>query len=203
MIDTIKEHARRTPQAVEKGAIDPAVLEAMRKVPRHEFVPDEVRAYAYQDRPLPIGYGQTISQPFIVAMMTDLLNVKPGDKVLEIGTGSGYQAAVLSPLAERVYSIEIVPELGKRAGEVLDKLDFANVETKIADGYYGWPEEAPFASALKGSLIASAKLPTAVIAKSTAQLAKAATKRGSRRCCTSARTVPLAPKPSRAIEMIM
>jgi protein-L-isoaspartate(D-aspartate) O-methyltransferase len=144
MIDTIKEHARLAPRAVENGAIDPAVLQAMRRVPRHEFVPENVRAYAYQDRPLPIGYGQTISQPFIVAMMTDLLDVKPGDKVLEIGTGSGYQAAVLSPLAERVYSIEIVPELGKRAGEVLDKLDFANVETRIADGYYGWPEEAPF-----------------------------------------------------------
>lgn len=144
MINTIEEHARLAPAAVEKGAIDPAVLEAMGKVARHEFVPDDVRAYAYQDRPLPIGYGQTISQPFIVAMMTDLLKVKPGDKVLEIGTGSGYQAAVLSPLAKRVYSIEIVPELGKRAGEVLDKLDFDNVETKIADGYYGWPEAAPF-----------------------------------------------------------
>ncbi|MCP4381656.1 MAG: protein-L-isoaspartate(D-aspartate) O-methyltransferase, partial [Hyphomicrobiales bacterium] len=105
---------------------------------------DEVKPFAYQDRPLPIGYGQTISQPFIVALMTDLLDVEAGDKVLEIGTGSGYQAAVLSPLAERVYSIEIVPELGERAGETLDELDFANVETRVADGYYGWPEKAPF-----------------------------------------------------------
>jgi protein-L-isoaspartate(D-aspartate) O-methyltransferase len=144
MIEKIEEHARFAPGAVEGGQIDPDVLNAMREVPRHEFVPDEVVPYAYQDRPLPIGHGQTISQPFIVALMTDLLDVEPGDKVLEIGTGSGYQAAVLSPLAERVYSIEIVPELGKRAGRTLDQLNLANVETKVADGYYGWPEEAPF-----------------------------------------------------------
>lgn len=144
MIETIEAHARRAPGAVEDGGIAPDVLQAMREIPRHEFVPPNVRAQAYQDRPLPIGYGQTISQPFIVALMTDLLELQPGDTVLEIGTGSGYQAAVLSPLAEQVYSIEIVPELGERAGEVLDALDFANVETKIADGYYGWPEEAPF-----------------------------------------------------------
>lgn len=144
MVDTIQQHARSAPGALEEGGIDPEVLQAMRQVPRHEFVPEEQRPYAYQDRPLPIGYGQTISQPFIVAMMTDLLDLEPGDKVLEIGTGSGYQAAVLSPLADRVYSIEIVPELGRRAGEVLKELDFANVETKAADGYYGWPEAAPF-----------------------------------------------------------
>ena len=144
MIETIEEHARSAPGAVKSGEIDAEVLDAMGEIPRHEFVPEEVRPDAYRDRPLPIGYGQTISQPFIVALMTDLLEVEPGDKVLEIGTGSGYQAAVLSPLVEQVYSIEIVPELGERAGETLDELDFANVETKIADGYYGWPEEAPF-----------------------------------------------------------
>jgi protein-L-isoaspartate(D-aspartate) O-methyltransferase len=116
----------------------------MRTVPRHEFVPREVRALAYEDMPVPIGYGQTISQPFIVALMTDLLDLKPGARVLEIGTGSGYQAAVLSPLAEQVYSIEIVPELGAAAAEVIDRLGYANVETKVADGYYGWPEAAPF-----------------------------------------------------------
>lgn len=144
MVAGIEAHARLAPQAVKNGAINPAVLQAMRTIPRHEFVPESVRPHAYEDRPLPIGSGQTISQPFIVALMTDLLDVEPGDKVLEIGTGSGYQAAVLSPLAERVYSIEIVPELGKRAGGVLRRLGFDNVETKIADGYYGWPGKGPF-----------------------------------------------------------
>ena len=115
MIETIKWHARSAPSAVEGQGIDPAVLKTMGKVPRHFFVPEEQRGAAYRDRPLPIGYGQTISQPFIVALMTDLINVGPGDVVLEIGTGSGYQAAVLSPLAAKVYSIEIIPELGERA----------------------------------------------------------------------------------------
>jgi protein-L-isoaspartate(D-aspartate) O-methyltransferase len=144
MIEDIEAHARYAPGAVEDGKLDPAVLQAMRSVPRHEFVPEEVRPHAYEDRPVPIGYGQTISQPFIVALMTDLLDLKPGAKVLEIGTGSGYQAAILSPLAEQVYSIEIVPELGARAAETLQRLGFGNVETKVADGYYGWPEAAPF-----------------------------------------------------------
>jgi protein-L-isoaspartate(D-aspartate) O-methyltransferase len=144
MVETIQQQMAAVPSAVDGGEIDQTVLQAMRTVPRHEFVPEDVRARAYANQPLPIGYGQTISQPFIVALMTDLLNVEPDDKVLEIGTGSGYQAGVLAPLAERVFSIEIVPELGRRAGETLEKLDYANVETKIADGYYGWPEEAPF-----------------------------------------------------------
>ena len=144
MIEDIEAHARYAPGAVEDGKLDPAVLQAMRSVPRHEFVPEEVRPHAYEDQPVPIGYGQTISQPFIVALMTDLLDLKPGAKVLEIGTGSGYQAAILSPLAEQVYSIEIVPELGARAAETLQRLGFGSVETKVADGYYGWPEAAPF-----------------------------------------------------------
>jgi protein-L-isoaspartate(D-aspartate) O-methyltransferase len=144
MVADIEAHARGAPQAVKNGALNPAILQAMRTIPRHEFTPESVRPHAYEDRPLPIGYGQTISQPFIVALMTDLLNVESHDKVLEIGTGSGYQAAILSPLAERVYSIEIILELGKRAGEVLGSLGFANVETKIADGYFGWPGKAPF-----------------------------------------------------------
>ncbi|MEK1891446.1 MAG: protein-L-isoaspartate(D-aspartate) O-methyltransferase [Phyllobacterium sp.] len=141
MIETIKSHAR---SAVEAQGIDPVVLNAMGKVPRHAFVPEEQRAAAYQDRPLPIGYGQTISQPFIVALMTDLINVGPGDVVLEIGTGSGYQAAVFSPLVAKVYSIEIIPELGKRAAARLAELRFDNVEVKVGDGYYGWPAHAPF-----------------------------------------------------------
>jgi protein-L-isoaspartate(D-aspartate) O-methyltransferase len=144
MVEVIKEHARYAPEAAEAGEIDPAVLQVMRTVPRHEFVPEEEQARAYADMPLPIGFGQTISQPFIVALMTDLLDLKPGAKVLEIGTGSGYQAAVLSPLAERVYTIEIVPPLGEAAHNVLRRLDYTNVETKVADGYYGWPEAAPF-----------------------------------------------------------
>ncbi|OCO98397.1 MULTISPECIES: protein-L-isoaspartate(D-aspartate) O-methyltransferase [unclassified Ensifer] len=144
MIETIKLHARSAPSAVEGQGIDPAVLETIGKVPRHFFVPEEQRGAAYQDRPLPIGYGQTISQPFIVALMTDLINVGPGDTVLEIGTGSGYQAAVLSPLTAKVYSIEIIPELGERAAARLAELRFDNVEVKVGDGYYGWPAQAPF-----------------------------------------------------------
>jgi protein-L-isoaspartate(D-aspartate) O-methyltransferase len=144
MIGAIEAHAQEAGPAVPGGSIDPAVLQAMRTVPRHEFVPEEVRAQAYEDQPLPIGFGQTISQPFIVALMTDLLDVGPDDTVLEIGTGSGYQAAVLSPLAGQVYSVEIIPELGQRAAEVLLRLGFNNVQTKVADGYYGWPEAAPF-----------------------------------------------------------
>ena len=144
MVDTIERHAELAPGAVEGGQIDPEILQVMRATPRHEFIPEEYRDLAYADRPVPIGYGQTISQPFIVALMTDLLEVEPGDKVLEIGTGSGYQAAVLSPLVGEVRTIEIVPELGERAGGVLEELDYENVATKIADGYYGWPEAAPY-----------------------------------------------------------
>lgn len=144
MIATIEQYARLAPEAIKGGKIRREVLQAMHTIPRHQFVPEDVRPIAYADRPLPIGYGQTISQPFIVAMMTDLLDLESADKVLEIGTGSGYQAAVLSPLVDKVYTIEIVPRLGERAGETLERLGFENVETKIADGYYGWPEKAPF-----------------------------------------------------------
>jgi protein-L-isoaspartate(D-aspartate) O-methyltransferase len=144
MIETIKSHAGSAPSAVEAQGIDPAVLKAMGNVPRHLFVPEEQRGAAYRDRPLPIGFGQTISQPFIVALMTDLIKVGPGDAVLEVGTGSGYQAAVLSPLAAKVYSIEIIPELGQRAAARLAELRFDNVEVKLGDGYYGWPAHAPF-----------------------------------------------------------
>jgi protein-L-isoaspartate(D-aspartate) O-methyltransferase len=144
MIAAIEYHARSAPGALEEGTIDPAVLDAMRQIPRDAFVPEDVKAFAYDDTPLPIGYSQTISQPFIVALMTDLLDVGPGDTVLEIGTGSGYQAAVLSPLVEQVYSMEIVPELGERAAGTLEEQGFENVETRVADGYYGWSEAAPF-----------------------------------------------------------
>ena len=120
------------------------VLQALLRVERHEFVPASQRASAYRNHPLPIGHGQTISQPYIVALMTDLLEPQPGDRVLEIGTGSGYQAAILSRLVAEVYSIEIISELGKQAASRLQNLGYANVSTRIADGYDGWPEAAPF-----------------------------------------------------------
>jgi len=144
MVATIQDLARQTAGTIESYPIDPEVLQAMRVVPRHEFVPEDVRPFAYENRPLPIGNGQTISQPFIVAVMTDLLVPDPNDKVLEIGTGSGYQAAVLASLVDEVFTIEIVPELGERARATLERLGFTNVQTRIGDGYRGWPEEAPF-----------------------------------------------------------
>lgn len=128
-----------------RGISDQDVLESMRTVPRHEFVPEEYLEFAYADDPLPIGYGQTISQPYIVAWMTELLELEPGDKVLEIGTGSGYQAAVLAELdGVEVYSIEIVPELAELSANRLAGMGYTNVQTKQGDGYYGWPKYAPF-----------------------------------------------------------
>ncbi len=120
------------------------VLKAMKLVPRHSFVPESQRPKAYEDRPLPIGHGQTISQPYIVALMTEKLDPNEDDRVLEIGTGSGYQAAVLANLVKDVYTIEIVEPLGKRAAETLEKLNYENVHVCIGDGYKGWPEQAPF-----------------------------------------------------------
>ena len=131
-------------QIERRGVKDPRVLEAMRKVPRHEFVPEAERDEAYDDRPLPIGHGQTISQPYIVALMTESLGLKGTEKVLEVGTGSGYQAAVLSGLAKAVFTIEIVEPLGKQAAEVLQRLGYKNVSVRVGDGYRGWREEAPF-----------------------------------------------------------
>lgn len=130
----------------DRGITNSRVLEVMRKVPRHELVPADLRAQAYRDHPLPIGHGQTISQPYIVAFMTEKLEPKPTDKVLEIGTGSGYQAAVLAELVAEVYSIEIVEPLGKKAAADLQRLGYKNVKTRIGDGYKGWPEAAPFDS---------------------------------------------------------
>lgn len=125
---------------------DPRVIEAMRQVPRHEFVPATVRHLAYEDGPLPIGHEQTISQPYIVAFMTEKLAAQPGDKILEIGTGSGYQAAVLAELDARVFSIEIVPPLAESARLALDRAGYPGVHTMTGDGYLGWPEHAPFDS---------------------------------------------------------
>ncbi len=144
MVRTIEDHARYTAGSLEGGRLSPRVLDVMRRVERHLFVPDRHRARAYADRPLSIGHGQTISQPFIVALMTDLLAPEPDDTVLEIGTGSGYQAAVLSPLVERVCSIEIIPALGAAAAARLARLGYRNVTVRIADGYHGWPDCGPF-----------------------------------------------------------
>ena len=123
---------------------DERVLAVMGRVPRHEFVPADVQDYAYEDHPVPIGFGQTISQPYIVALMTQLVNPQPGKKVLEIGTGSGYQAAVLAELTDQVYSIEIIPELAGRAEATLKRLGYDKIVVKQADGYWGWAEHAPF-----------------------------------------------------------
>jgi len=133
-----------TDQIIARGIKDPRVIEAMSKVPRHLFVPEDLRESAYDDRPLPIGEGQTISQPYIVAFMTEALNLSPGDNVLEIGTGSGYQAAILAEIAREVYTIEIRPRLGETARERLNEMGYRNISVKIGDGYKGWPEEVPF-----------------------------------------------------------
>src|SRR5881397_4298244 len=131
-------------QLMTRGINDNRVLGTMAKVPREEFVPPDSRAGSYEDGPLPIGYGQTISQPYIVAFMTEQLRLKPSDRVLEIGTGSGYQAAILAELMSQVYSIEIVERLAKNAEATLQRLGYENVHVKIGDGYKGWPEAAPF-----------------------------------------------------------
>lgn len=130
----------------ERGGLklDRRVLDAMGRIPRHEFVPKGERSSAYRNRPLPIGHGQTISQPFIVALMTDLLMVKPASRILEVGTGSGYQAAILAELAAEVYTVEIVEKLGREAASTLRRLGYRNVTTRIGDGYAGWPEHAPY-----------------------------------------------------------
>jgi len=144
MVEVIERMRLSMEGGAGQTAFKPEVLAALRTVPRHEFVPRRLSSIAYTNQPLLIGLGQTISQPFIVALMTDLLQVKPGDRVLEIGTGSGYQAAILSLLVREVYSIEIVPELGKTAAATLSRLGHSNVVTRIGDGYEGWEEHAPY-----------------------------------------------------------
>jgi protein-L-isoaspartate(D-aspartate) O-methyltransferase len=139
------ERERLVRESIEARRIrDPAVLRAMRDTPRHEFMPNEVRKFAYEDRPVPIGYGQTISQPSLVAFMTETLDLSKDHRVLEIGTGSGYQAAVLSSLAREVYTIEIVPPLARSSAETLKRLGYRNVFPREGNGYGGWPEKAPF-----------------------------------------------------------
>jgi protein-L-isoaspartate(D-aspartate) O-methyltransferase len=131
-------------QIVARGVKDLRVIQAMKKVPRHKFMPADQAPFAYEDEPRPIGHGQTISQPYIVAFMTEQLHLKPTDRVLEIGTGSGYQAAVLAEIADSVFTIEIIPELAQAAAKRLKELGYTNVVVKQGDGYNGWPEKAPF-----------------------------------------------------------
>ena len=148
-------------QIIARGVKNEQVITAMYTVPRHLFVPESNRSMAYDDTPLPIGKGQTISQPYIVAFMTEVLDLKPDDRVLEIGTGSGYQAAVLAEIVKDVYSIEIIPVIGNRASKLLDEMGYTNIHIKIDDGYKGWPEEAPFDAAIV--TCAPDKIPQALI----------------------------------------
>jgi protein-L-isoaspartate(D-aspartate) O-methyltransferase len=144
MVEAIREDVAATREWIDRQHLDARVMDAMAQTQRHEFVPLESRSAAYENRPLPIGYGQTISQPYIVALMTDLIEPGPQHRVLEVGTGSGYQAAVLSPLVAEVFAVEIIPELGLQARDRLRRLGYENVQTRIGDGFYGWPEAAPF-----------------------------------------------------------
>ncbi len=146
LADEISAMARETGAETGRPRFADAVMAAMLKVPRHRFVPAGLEPYAYENRPLPIGEGQTISQPYIVALMTDLLDPRPGHVVLEVGTGSGYQAAVLAEIVARVYTVEVVEPLGRRAAQLLAELGYRNVSARVGDGYEGWPERAPFDS---------------------------------------------------------
>ncbi len=144
MLDTIEREARYTASLTGRPSFDPRVMEAMEQVPRDSFVPPEIMDYAFDDRPLPIGQGQTISQPYMVALMTDLLEPQPTQSILEIGTGSGYQAAILAQLVQQVYSLEIIPSLAAEAADLLFRLGYTNIEIKTGDGHSGWEEHAPY-----------------------------------------------------------
>ena len=144
LIQEIEEEVRLTSESIGRDQFDPRVLQAMAAVERHRFVPRKHRDQAYENRPLPIGFGQTISQPYIVALMTDLLDPAPGDTVLEVGTGSGYQAAVLARLVKEVVSIEIIPELARQARDRFQRLGLENIKAVTGDGYFGYPEAAPY-----------------------------------------------------------
>jgi len=144
LMDEIRRDVRLTSRKIGRVQLDDRVMVVMARVPRHEFVPADQKRYAYQNRPLPIGYGQTISQPYIVALMTDLLRLERGDRVLEVGTGSGYQAAVLAELKTDVYTVEIIPELGREVADRFERLGYKGITTRIDDGYFGWEDHAPF-----------------------------------------------------------
>lgn len=161
LLDEIREEVSGTSMLTGRPELGQRVMEALRQTPRDEFVPDEFRYRAYDNRPLPIGHGQTISQPYVVALMTDLIQPRPEDVVLEIGTGSGYQAAVLSRLVKRVYSMEIVEELAGQASERLQRLGYDNVEVRAENGRLGWPEHAPYDAILVTA--AASQVPPALI----------------------------------------
>ena len=163
LLKEIEAMARDTGAETGRGIFSARVMGAMAKVPRHRFVPALYGQLAYANRPLPIGHGQTISQPYIVALMTELLDTKAGDAVLEIGTGSGYQAAILAELVHQVYSIEIIEPVGKNAAALLQQLGYKNIETRIGDGYNGWPEHAPFDAVIVTA--AAARVPPALVAQ--------------------------------------
>jgi protein-L-isoaspartate(D-aspartate) O-methyltransferase len=163
LLREIAAMARETGAETGRPVFSAQVMAAMAKVPRHRFVPAPFGSMSYANRPLPIGHGQTISQPYIVALMTELLDPKPGDSVLEIGTGSGYQAAVLAELVGRVYSIEIIELVGKNAAALLQQLGYRNIETRIGDGYNGWPDRAPFDAIIVTA--AAPHVPSALVAQ--------------------------------------
>ncbi|MFW2372989.1 MAG: protein-L-isoaspartate(D-aspartate) O-methyltransferase [Gammaproteobacteria bacterium] len=144
LIKDIESEVYYTRSYIGKNKLDDRVMAAMAKVPREQFIPEHLHPYAFDNGPLPIGYGQTISQPYIVALMSDLLALKPDHKVLEIGTGSGYQTAVLSLLCANVFTVELISELGKQAQTRFRKLNYKNIQTRIGNGYQGWPEHAPY-----------------------------------------------------------
>jgi len=148
-------------QLIPRGIEDPRVIDAFLKVERHRFIPEELRGSAYADYPVPIGEGQTISQPYIVALMTECLDLSGDEEVLEIGTGSGYQAAILAELSSQVYSIERFPSLGERAESLLQNLGYINIKIKVGDGTLGWPEEAPFSRIIVTAAAAEVPLPLA------------------------------------------
>ena len=163
MVDAIVVHARMAGSDTGRPELSGAVLDVMAQVPRHEFVPSELRAYAYFDTPLPIGFGKTISQPYIVALMTDLLEIRPRDRILEVGTGLGYQAAVLARLGSRIHSVEIIEELARSAKRRLAEQGCTNVEVTVGDGSAGWAEHAPFDRILVAA--APDLIPTALLAQ--------------------------------------
>jgi protein-L-isoaspartate(D-aspartate) O-methyltransferase len=163
LIAELVAEGRGTSAGTGRDAFDPRVLEALRRAPREAFLADGWGASAYANRPLPIGFGQTISQPYIVALMTDMLALEPGEKVLEIGTGSGWQAAVLAALGARVFSVEVIPELSARAAKALAAQGFGEVRLRVGDGWQGWPEEAPFDAIMVTA--AAPSLPEALVAQ--------------------------------------
>jgi protein-L-isoaspartate(D-aspartate) O-methyltransferase len=144
LVRQVEQHVRETASYLGRNTLDPRVIRSLSITPRHEFVPPALIDWAYEDRPLPIGADQTISQPYIVAIMTDLLELDDDCRVLDVGTGSGYQAAILASLCKQVWSIEIIPSLGRAAADKLARLGYTNIEVRIGDGFAGWPEKAPF-----------------------------------------------------------